>query len=127
MRVSPENVHQEHFSAPITHPMDEPEKEEVKSGAPGEYEVTVILEGEEKVIKVGPNESILEAALDNDLDPPYACMIGSCCTCRAKLMSGKVIMDDREGLTDEEIREGFVLTCQSHPTTSGVIVSYDEM
>jgi ring-1,2-phenylacetyl-CoA epoxidase subunit PaaE len=53
-------------------------------------------------------------------------MIGSCCTCKAKLLSGKVIMDDREGLTDEEIADGYVLTCQSHPVTSNVVVSYDE-
>jgi ring-1,2-phenylacetyl-CoA epoxidase subunit PaaE len=125
MRVPPENTHQEHFSAPITNPMEEPEKQQesaVKEGA-----VKIILEGKEYIVEVSPNNSILEAALDADLDPPYACMIGSCCTCKAKLLSGKVIMDDREGLTDEEIREGFVLTCQSHPTTPNVIVSYDEI
>lgn len=121
-----ENIHQEHFTAPIAHPEDEPEKQiataDVKQGM-----VKVILEGKEYNIEVKPSDSILEAALDNDLDPPYACMIGSCCTCKAKLMSGNVVMDDREGLTDEEIREGFVLTCQSHPTTPNVVVSYDEI
>ena len=125
MNIKPAQVHQEHFSAPITHPLDEetePESNEVTT-----QEVTIIIDGKEKVITVTPNESVLEAALDNDLDPPYACMIGSCCTCKAKLMAGKVVMDDREGLTDEEIREGFVLTCQSHPISKGVILSYDEM
>ncbi len=126
MHAKPESIHQEHFSAPIAHPEDEPEKQvaaaEVKQGT-----VKVILEGKEYNIEVRPSDSILEAALDNDLDPPYACMIGSCCTCKAKLLSGKVILDDREGLTDEEIREGFVLTCQSHPTTPNVVVSYDEI
>jgi len=127
MRVAPENTHQEHFSAPITHPMDEAvNKPEVIADAKV-GSVKVILENKEYIIEVGPNSSILEAALDSDLDPPYACMIGSCCTCKAKLMSGKVIMDDREGLTDEEIRDGFVLTCQSHPTTPNVVVSYDEI
>ncbi|RYD82231.1 MAG: 2Fe-2S iron-sulfur cluster binding domain-containing protein [Sphingobacteriales bacterium] len=132
IHVPAQYVHQEHFSAPITHPMDDAEPTPVAApvaddGKPKKMEVTIILEGEERVITVSPNESILEAALDNDLDPPYACMIGSCCTCKAKLLAGKVIMDDREGLTDEEIREGYVLTCQSHPTTSGVIVNYDEV
>jgi ring-1,2-phenylacetyl-CoA epoxidase subunit PaaE len=127
MRVPAENTHQEHFSAPITHPMDEPEKPAAAAANQKEGMVKIILEGKEYDIEVGSNSSILEAALDNDLDPPYACMIGSCCTCKAKLLSGKVIMDDREGLTDEEIREGFVLTCQSHPTTPNVIVSYDEI
>jgi ring-1,2-phenylacetyl-CoA epoxidase subunit PaaE len=127
MRVPAENCHQEHFSAPITHPMDEPEQKSVEVANVKVGSVKIILEGKEYTVEVGPNSSILEAALDNDLDPPYACMIGSCCTCKAKLMSGKVIMDDREGLTDEEIRDGFVLTCQSHPTTSNVVVSYDEI
>lgn len=93
----------------------------------GDYNVTVIIEGEKKDIRVRVTDSVLEAALDNDLDPPYACMIGSCCTCKAKLVAGKVIMDDREGLTDEEIRQGYVLTCQSHPVTEGVILDYDDV
>ncbi len=126
MHTPAENIHQEHFSAPISHPEDEPVKQAVAADIkPGS--VKVILEGKEYDIVVKPSDSILEAALDNDLDPPYACMIGSCCTCKAKLMSGNVIMDDREGLTDEEIRDGFVLTCQSHPTTPNVVVSYDEI
>jgi ring-1,2-phenylacetyl-CoA epoxidase subunit PaaE len=125
LQVPAENVHVEHFSAPLTHPMDEPVSD--TTAKPAAHQVKVILEGEEKTISVSPNESILEAALDNDMDPPYACMIGSCCTCKAKLVEGKVIMDDREGLTDDEIREGFILTCQSHPTTEGVVVSYDEI
>lgn len=123
LKVPVDQVHQEHFSAPITNPMEEEEEE---SDVIKDQEVTVILEGAEHVIKVTPVTTILEAALDNDLDPPYACMIGSCCTCKAKLLSGKIIMDDREGLTDEEIADGYVLTCQSHPTTSNVVVSYDE-
>jgi ring-1,2-phenylacetyl-CoA epoxidase subunit PaaE len=123
MQVRPEKVHQEHFSAPITHPMEE--EQPVKEGI-AKYDIQLILEGTEHTITVSPNQSILEAALDNDLDPPYACMIGSCCTCKAKLISGKVIMDDREGLTDDEIAEGYVLTCQSHPTTSNVTVNYDQ-
>lgn len=126
LRVPAETVHQEHFSAPLTNPMEAP-MEEGSDNKVTSQEVKVILEGEEKTISVSPNESILEAALDNDMDPPYACMIGSCCTCKAKLVAGKVIMDDREGLTDDEIRDGFILTCQSHPTTSGVVVSYDEI
>jgi ring-1,2-phenylacetyl-CoA epoxidase subunit PaaE len=127
MGIAADKVHQEHFSAPLTHPMDEEPKAAESSNEVREQKVTVILEGEEREISVGPNESILEACLDNDLDPPYACMIGSCCTCKAKLLSGSVIMDDREGLTDEEIADGFVLTCQSHPTSPNVKVSYDEL
>ncbi|MFY7997371.1 MAG: 2Fe-2S iron-sulfur cluster-binding protein [Candidatus Kapaibacteriota bacterium] len=87
--------------------------------------VTVALYGKKSVISVEDSESILEAAIRQNLDPPYACQIGSCCTCRAKKLSGEVVMDDREALTDEEIADGYVLTCQSHPTTDDVVVDYD--
>jgi ferredoxin len=87
--------------------------------------VTVQLYGKKTLIVVEDSESILEAAIRQNLDPPYACQIGSCCTCRAKKLSGEVVMDDREALTDEEIADGYVLTCQSHPTTDDVVVDYD--
>lgn len=129
-------IHQEHFSAPAPDEAREEPTAMTPGGAAGsapaqekrgDYNVTVIIEGEKKDIRVRVTDSVLEAALDNDLDPPYACMIGSCCTCKAKLVAGKVIMDDREGLTDEEIRQGYVLTCQSHPVTEGVILDYDDV
>jgi ring-1,2-phenylacetyl-CoA epoxidase subunit PaaE len=87
--------------------------------------VTIQLYGKKTLIVVEGSESILEAAIRQNLDPPYACQIGSCCTCRAKKLSGEVVMDDREALTDEEIADGYVLTCQSHPTTDDVVVDYD--
>jgi ring-1,2-phenylacetyl-CoA epoxidase subunit PaaE len=87
--------------------------------------VTIHLYGKKSPISVEDNESILEAAIRQNLDPPYACQIGSCCTCRAKTLSGSIVMDDREALTDEEIADGYVLTCQSHPTTDDVAVDYD--
>ncbi len=124
MGVPQQQVHEEHFSAPLTH-ADAEEKPKNISNDPVTATVKVILDGKETEIKVKPSESILDAGLDHDLDPPYACMIGSCCTCRAKLLSGKVIMDDREGLTDAEIADGYILTCQSHPVTENVTISYD--
>lgn len=87
--------------------------------------VHVTLYGKTTIVSVEENESILEAAIRANLDPPYACQIGSCCTCRAKKLSGDIVMDDREALTDDEIAEGYVLTCQSHPTTDDVAVDYD--
>ena len=124
--VPASQIHEEHFSAPLTHAdLDEKPKPASTSNEPVTAKVKVILDGKESEITVTPSGSILDAALDHDLDPPYACMIGSCCTCRAKLLSGKVIMDDREGLTDSEIADGYVLTCQSHPITENVTVSYD--
>ncbi len=88
--------------------------------------VRVRLYGEEHTFEVTPDETILTAAQRANLDPPYACQIGACCTCRAKIVSGKVKMDEREALSDEEIAEGYALTCQSHPLTNDVIADYDQ-
>ncbi|MFZ9870645.1 MAG: 2Fe-2S iron-sulfur cluster-binding protein [Candidatus Kapaibacteriota bacterium] len=88
--------------------------------------VKIRMYGEEHEFDVRPEETILTAAQRADIDPPYACQIGACCTCRAKLLSGKVQMDEREALSDEEIAEGYVLTCQSHPLTDDVFADYDQ-
>ena len=90
------------------------------------YSVKVILDGNSHEITVNEGETILEAAINADLDPPYACRVAACCSCKAKLLEGKVEMDDDEPLTEEEMEEGFILTCQSHPKTERCVVSYDE-
>lgn len=89
-------------------------------------QVTVILDGNEYQITVEKDQTILDAAIEADIDPPFACRVAACCTCKAKLLSGQVHMDDDDPLTEEEIDEGFILTCQSHPLTADVKVSYDE-
>ncbi len=88
--------------------------------------VKIRLYGEDYEIVMDPQQTILEAALDNELDPPYSCQIGICGTCRAKLIEGRVRMDEREALTDEEIEEGYILTCQAHPETPVVVIDYDQ-
>lgn len=89
------------------------------------YSVKVILDGNNYEINVQEGETILEAAINADLDPPYACRVAACCSCKAKLIEGKVEMDDDEPLTEEELEEGFILTCQSHPK-SNCTINYDE-
>ena len=71
------------------------------------------------------SESILDAALKQGADLPYACKGGVCTTCKAKLLEGEVAMDVNWGLEPEEVEKGFVLTCQSHPKTSRVVVDFD--
>ena len=70
-------------------------------------------------------DSILEAALKSGADLPFACKGGVCCTCKAKLVEGEVEMDVNYGLEQEEIEHGFILTCQSHPTTERVVIDFD--
>jgi ring-1,2-phenylacetyl-CoA epoxidase subunit PaaE len=69
--------------------------------------------------------SILDAALKQGADLPYACKGGMCCTCKAKLLEGEVMMDVHWGLEEEEVEKGYILTCQSHPKTERVVVDFD--
>lgn len=89
-------------------------------------QVGVVLNGRRTDVEVAEEgKSILDTALDQGLDLPYACKGGVCSTCRAKVISGNVRMDVNYALEDDEVAEGFVLTCQSHPLTDDVIVDYD--
>ncbi len=94
--------------------------------AGGGSSITVKLDGRSfDFTLAGDKESILDAALKQGADLPYACKGGMCCTCKAKLLVGKVIMDVNWGLDQEEIEKGFILTCQSHPVTEKVVVDFD--
>ncbi len=70
-------------------------------------------------------DSILDAALFHGMDLPYSCKGGVCCTCKARLLEGKVEMDAYYGLEEDEVRQGYILTCQSHPKTEKVVIDFD--
>jgi len=72
------------------------------------------------------SESILDAALKQGADLPYACKGGVCTTCKAKLIEGEINMDVNWGLEPDEVARGFILTCQSHPKTDKVVIDFDE-
>jgi ring-1,2-phenylacetyl-CoA epoxidase subunit PaaE len=121
MKVPQEKVHYESFvtsSAPSAGAADEQ-----PSGGP--HEVTIIYEGSEYKVTVPPDKTILEAGLDADIDLPYSCQSGLCTACRGKCLSGKVKMDEEDGLSEEEVKEGYVLTCVGHPLTSNVVIEID--
>lgn len=71
-------------------------------------------------------ETVLDAALDQGADLPFACKGGVCCTCRAKLVEGEVDMMVNYGLEPDEIEAGFILTCQSHPRSEKIVVDFDQ-
>lgn len=71
------------------------------------------------------SSNILDEALTQGADLPFACKGGVCCTCKAKLIEGKVEMDVHWGLEEEELKQGFILTCQSHPITEKVVIDFD--
>ena len=88
--------------------------------------VSVKLDGIMFDFDLGYNsQSILEAGLQQGADLPFACKGGVCTSCKARLLEGKVIMDVHWGLEPDEIEQGFILTCQSHPVTERVVVDFD--
>ena len=112
----------------------DPQKPEGNSGRPvlvdesaKNVEITFTLDGLRGTVAspVHAQESILNAALRVRPDVPFACAGGVCGTCRAKLISGTVKMAENYALERDEIEGGFVLTCQSHPTSDSVTVDYD--
>ena len=78
-----------------------------------------------KVIKLAAGDTILESALQAGIGAPYSCMGGACGTCRAKLLGGTVEMDQNFALGRNDLDAGYILTCQSHPTSPTVSVDYD--
>lgn len=125
LNVAKEKVHIEYFSAVA----DAVAKAEgVVTGKAVNSEITVIQYGFETTMKLNTEGlSILDAAIEAGVDAPFSCKGAVCCTCRAKVMEGKVKMDANFALTDAEVEEGFILTCQAHPLTEKVIIDFDAL
>jgi len=88
--------------------------------------ITIKLDGRSFDFNLPQNgQNILDAALQVGADLPYACKGGVCCSCRAKLTEGEVSMDVNYALEPEEVAQGFILTCQSHPRTQTVVIDFD--
>jgi len=116
-------IHIEYFSTPATAqtPQSAPSLPIAKDAS-----LTIIMDGDEYRTTMLPDEAVLFAAKRIGLDAPYSCQNGSCSTCRAKLLEGKVYMKVNFALTPKDVASGFILTCQSLPLTETVVVSYDE-
>ena len=123
--VNSSKIKFELFSAPVIEE-NSSKKENLNVEFEGDSHVTVIYDDEEvefSLNRVG--ETILDAAMDNDLDVPFSCKGAVCCTCRAKIKEGSVIMDANYALSDQEVEDGYILTCQSHPNSEKVIIDFD--
>jgi ring-1,2-phenylacetyl-CoA epoxidase subunit PaaE len=88
---------------------------------------TVISEGVRAEIPVAEGEAIIDAAIRAGWSLPYSCKGGMCCTCRARLLEGRVAMTVNYSLEPWETEAGYILTCQSHPTTERVVIDYDQV
>lgn len=91
----------------------------------GSVELTVILDGRAVTTRMVPENTILDAALRVRNELPFSCKGGMCASCKGRIEEGRVTMDKNYALIDSEIEAGYVLTCQSHPTTEKVVVRYD--
>lgn len=103
------------------------EEGELAENHDGNTSVTITLDDETETFVMSQKKNVLEAALEHGLDAPFSCQGGICSTCIARVVEGKVEMRKNQILTDSELEEGLILTCQSHPTTSKVVIDYDDV
>ena len=122
--IRDDNIHTEYFTATKQKETNATEQS-VESQEVTDRTINVEVFGQNKEVIVKFDQTILDATQDAGLDPPYSCTVGVCTTCRARLKSGQVRMDEREGLSDAEIEEGFVLTCQAHPLSNDVDLVFE--
>ena len=101
---------------------------EIKSETPSENaKIKVLVDDEEFEFEMSKEQTILEAALKQDIDAPYSCQGGICSSCIARISEGEVKMRQNNILTDGEVADGLVLTCQAHPTSDSLVVDYDDV
>jgi ring-1,2-phenylacetyl-CoA epoxidase subunit PaaE len=122
--VNENKIRFELFTAPSTDV--EESRESGGSQFDGESDVTIIVDGEEFDFPLnGDGEFILDAAVEAGADVPFACKGAVCCTCKAQVVEGKATMEMNYALSEEEVAEGYILTCQAHPASEKVVVDYD--
>ncbi len=121
--VEKSKIHFELFTAPAIE-VDEPAKQ--TSDFTGESQVTVIMDGDEFEFPLtADGDFILDVAVENGADVPFSCKGAVCCTCKAQVIEGKATMDMNYSLSDEEVEDGFILTCQARPASEKLVVDYD--
>jgi ring-1,2-phenylacetyl-CoA epoxidase subunit PaaE len=121
--VAPERIHRELFW--VDEPPPEPVRAEPAVDGPSS-EVTVVLDGRSTTVTVPAGDTVLEGVQRSRPDLPFACKGGVCGTCRARLVEGDVRMRRNFALEPSELEAGFVLTCQSTPTSAKVVVDFDD-
>ena len=122
--VPPERIHVERFT-PSTDPAPPPVV--VPEGAPPAAVATLVIDGARIEVPMAAGETIVDAAVRAGRDPPFSCRAGMCCTCRARLLEGRVEMAANYSLETWETEAGYVLTCQARPLTGRVVVDYDQV
>lgn len=88
--------------------------------------ITIKLDGSTASVATRPDETLLESARRAGMGPPFSCEAGNCGTCMALVTEGKATMRINDALTEDEVEDGYVLTCQAVPDTPSVSVTYDD-
>lgn len=99
----------------------------VKEGVEGETKIKILVDDDETEFTMSQSQTILEAALKQNIDAPYSCQGGVCSSCVARITEGTAIMRQNNILTESEVAEGLILTCQAQPTSPVVFVDYDDI
>ncbi len=102
-------------------------EENTKLDYSGNTEIKLILDEETETFEMSKTEFILNAALKKNFDAPYSCQGGVCGSCLARVTEGKAVMIRNSVLSDEEVKEGLILTCQAHPVTARITVDFDDV
>ncbi len=118
--VAEKNIKFELFSSSST-------EDTIEKSFEGHTKITILVDEEETTFEMSQKQTILEAALKQGVDAPYSCQGGICSSCLARITSGTAEMKKNSILTDSEIAEGLVLTCQAHPTSESIFVDYDDV
>jgi ring-1,2-phenylacetyl-CoA epoxidase subunit PaaE len=125
--IAPERIHIERFGIPDESGPGKSPVQPPRAGDAADARVTIIRDGVAREIDFHAEQgNVLDAAAAAGLEVPFSCKSGVCCTCRAKLLEGEVRMERNFALEKHEVEAGFVLTCQSHPLSERVVLSFDE-
>ena len=116
--IEKSNIHQEYFSSSS-------DEINVVSGASG-AKMKAIIEGKSVELIINKDKTILDTLLDAGVDAPYSCTSGACSTCMAKVTKGSVEMEACFALDDDEVADGYILTCQAHPTSAEIEVEFED-
>ena len=127
--VPADRIRTERFTANLpagAQPVGASSTAEAVAAATKDITMVLVLDGKEHEIAIGPDEHLLDAGLNAGLDLPFSCKAGVCCTCRAKVTEGEVVMDKNFTLEADEVAQGYVLSCQARATTKRLKISFDE-
>ena len=122
--IDKKSIHSERFTAASSESAEAVAENMVAVPVDG-AKLIVHLDGEKIETTIKKDKTILDTLLDLKYEPPYSCCSGSCSTCMAKIVKGKVEMEACYALDEDEVEEGYILTCQSHPTTAEIEITFD--